>query len=158
MLRSLFALAGALLLAGCAPALQEAAPPDPSRHPASVRAREAEPPRTTASLVADAYVAPVADPLDVVPASAAAAIGGHGGHDAHAGHGGAAAPVPSSGHAGHMNGPAPAGKVVPSKAAYSCPMHPEVVSAKPGKCPKCGMKLVPKAQSGMEKMNHGDMK
>ncbi|HVT00670.1 MAG TPA: heavy metal-binding domain-containing protein [Patescibacteria group bacterium] len=25
---------------------------------------------------------------------------------------------------------------------YICPMHPEVVSDKPGKCPKCGMKLV----------------
>jgi hypothetical protein len=23
-------------------------------------------------------------------------------------------------------------------------MHPEVTSDKPGKCPKCGMKLVPK--------------
>ena len=31
----------------------------------------------------------------------------------------------------------------PSKAAvYSCPMHPEVRSAVPGKCPKCGMDLV----------------
>ncbi len=29
-------------------------------------------------------------------------------------------------------------------AAYSCPMHPEVVSDKPGKCPKCGMDLVKK--------------
>jgi heavy metal-binding protein len=25
---------------------------------------------------------------------------------------------------------------------YSCPMHPEVKSSQPGKCPKCGMKLV----------------
>jgi cytochrome oxidase Cu insertion factor (SCO1/SenC/PrrC family) len=24
---------------------------------------------------------------------------------------------------------------------YSCPMHPEVVSRRPGKCPKCGMRL-----------------
>jgi protein SCO1 len=25
---------------------------------------------------------------------------------------------------------------------YSCPMHPDVVSTRPGKCPKCGMTLV----------------
>ena len=27
---------------------------------------------------------------------------------------------------------------------YTCPMHPVVVKNKTGKCPKCGMKLVPK--------------
>jgi RND family efflux transporter MFP subunit len=30
-----------------------------------------------------------------------------------------------------------------SAAAYSCPMHPEVTSDEPGKCPKCGMALEP---------------
>ncbi|MEY2491391.1 MAG: hypothetical protein QOH24_342 [Verrucomicrobiota bacterium] len=38
-------------------------------------------------------------------------------------------------------------KVSPSPAVahqkYTCVMHPEVVSDKPGKCPKCGMELVP---------------
>jgi hypothetical protein len=28
---------------------------------------------------------------------------------------------------------------------YTCPMHPEIVRDKPGTCPICGMKLVPKA-------------
>ncbi len=38
---------------------------------------------------------------------------------------------------------AAAGKAV--GAAYTCPMHPEVLSDKPGKCPKCGMNLVKKS-------------
>ena len=28
-------------------------------------------------------------------------------------------------------------------AAYTCPMHPDVVATEPGTCPQCGMKLVP---------------
>ncbi len=31
-----------------------------------------------------------------------------------------------------------------SKVQYTCPMHAEVVSDKPGDCPKCGMALVEK--------------
>jgi len=41
----------------------------------------------------------------------------------------------------------PEKKVVSSAKAqttYTCPMHPEIVSEKPGKCPKCGMDLVEK--------------
>ncbi len=48
-----------------------------------------------------------------------------------------ASAVDHSGHAGHG---APAAETV----TYTCPMHPEVTSDKPGQCPKCGMNLVPK--------------
>ena len=30
-----------------------------------------------------------------------------------------------------------------SAMQYTCSMHPEVMSNKPGNCPKCGMALVP---------------
>lgn len=29
----------------------------------------------------------------------------------------------------------------PTGTVYTCPMHPEVKSDKPGQCPKCGMDL-----------------
>ena len=41
------------------------------------------------------------------------------------------------------------------KMKYSCPMHPEVTSDKPGKCSKCGMDLV---LSKKDHMKMGSMK
>lgn len=41
---------------------------------------------------------------------------------------------------------------------YTCPMHPEVKKNTPGKCPKCGMDLVPvQSESGKAKMDHTHM-
>lgn len=36
---------------------------------------------------------------------------------------------------------AQAEKIETKKVVYTCSMHPEVVSDKPGNCPKCGMEL-----------------
>jgi FtsP/CotA-like multicopper oxidase with cupredoxin domain len=32
---------------------------------------------------------------------------------------------------------------VPEGAVFTCPMHPDVISEEPGRCPECGMKLLP---------------
>lgn len=61
------------------------------------------------------------------------------------------------GHASHS---------MPDKAAartetiYTCPMHPEVRKTEPGRCPACGMELIPEkkkkqAKSGDEHVAHG---
>ncbi len=51
------------------------------------------------------------------------------------------------------------------KIIYTCSMHPEIQKTEPGKCPKCGMDLIPKKTAGknggyvsldMQKMNHMD--
>lgn len=45
-----------------------------------------------------------------------------------------------------------------SQQKYTCPMHPEVVQDKPGKCPKCGMDLVPVQKDSIDSMDHTNMK
>ena len=52
-----------------------------------------------------------------------------------------AAPEPMPmGHEHQME--PPTGQASPAAEVYSCPMHPQVKEAKPGKCPICAMTLV----------------
>jgi FtsP/CotA-like multicopper oxidase with cupredoxin domain len=44
----------------------------------------------------------------------------------------------------------PAGAAV----EYVCPMHPDVISDGPGRCPKCGMKLIPSALEAAHREDH----
>ncbi|MCE5229479.1 hypothetical protein LLG95_07770 [bacterium] len=56
----------------------------------------------------------------------------------------AASPVAAPTY-GPLTGPRPTPPGSPAAAViYVCPMHPEVTSDKPGKCPQCGMVLVVK--------------
>ncbi len=43
-----------------------------------------------------------------------------------------------------------------TKITYTCPMHSEIISDKPGTCPKCGMELVKleKGKKQSEPMQH----
>jgi hypothetical protein len=44
------------------------------------------------------------------------------------------------------------------KVKYTCPMHPEVISDRPGKCTKCGMTLVKEKPSPVIKKSHKTQK
>ena len=58
--------------------------------------------------------------------------------------------APAAGHDKGHHDPKPAA-TTPTTAGYTCPMHPEVKSATPGKCPKCGMDLVAESPAAAKK-------
>ncbi len=50
-------------------------------------------------------------------------------------------------------GALPASPAAMAGASYTCPMHPEIVQAGPGSCPKCGMALEPMDAMAAERPN-----
>lgn len=68
-------------------------------------------------------------------------------HDHSAPHG----PSHTTSHAGEATGhvgaapapPASTGSSAPGQVRYTCPMHPQIIRDRPGRCPICGMHLEP---------------
>jgi heavy metal-binding protein len=127
--------------------------------------KAAAPGQPAGTLKPDALDAPAATSVADAQRSAEIAeemsgAGSQGARGGHEGHGGQGSP---GGHSGHGSGTyvhVDAGRETAaqeeshdhhghgmepgeeSAEVYVCPMHPEVTSSTPGKCPKCGMDLV----------------
>jgi hypothetical protein len=124
----------AALLSGCAFTNPPPLPPENPTNPEV--AGSGAPPKSL--LVADATTKAISERLRQVPAAAELPAMEHGGME----HGG----MQHEGmkpQEGTKYGEAPQ-EQQRAAGAYTCPMHPEVTSDKPGSCPKCGMKLVEK--------------
>jgi hypothetical protein len=130
--RQPWTFAAAFALMGCnGPAV----PPPAAGSPASPSATPAPP----SSVIAAAARDPLAEPSASALAPPEPAAPGHAGHAGHRGH----APPSTSATAAAS---APAAPKAPKGGAtvHTCPMHPEVRQAGPGRCPHCGMNLEPK--------------
>lgn len=135
-----------LLVAGCA----SQPPTKPTAlDPSNPKAPEATPATLTPLVGND--LAPKPTPPAATEQPAAMPPGHHhGGHGAPAAPSDEAAPMPmempmdtpAKGHEHKKDAGAEKAAVT-----YTCPMHPEITSPKPGKCPKCGMTLVPRKPS-----------
>lgn len=134
-------LAVSTLLAGCAsrsvparfPETSPASSSAPEGGRASVtRALDEDPPLPGSSTDGWPGLAPTSDPAPT-------------GHEHHHGHTNES-PAPAD-HPGHVNPPAESPSGAPdagrpsSAASYTCPMHPDVVSDREGRCSRCGMAL-----------------
>ena len=151
--RVLIVAAGVMLLGGCAAITTEDSLP--AEHPANATASEAPLPAPSRTLALDPSVLPPAPANDSAlgmqhEMQHGASDAGHGSHDMHhAGHG---SPTQTSSTRPGEHAAPSARRVtpatVPSTTAatvYTCPMHKEIVTSQPSNCPKCGMKLVPRA-------------
>jgi hypothetical protein len=90
----------------------------PSGSAADAKASEAPPATTSIAALSSNF-----DPEKAAPNTSPSADAGHD-------------------HSHHAHGTAPTAEA--ESGQYTCPHHPEVVSDKPGTCPKCKMDLVPK--------------
>ena len=123
-----------IVLSGCA------ANPLPSlsaNHPANASGPSAPPPAASEGFTTPAANASSIATLTNAGMTTSGIQMAPGAMQQHVGPSGAASPTAS---------PAPA-----VKAIYTCPMHPEIHSDKPGKCPICGMNLVLADQSKTQK-------
>ena len=168
LVRILMVMSVAVGFAGCA--APPMPPPPALNHPANPRAAEVPVPPPTDTLAVDANpVQPTPPPPDESagpqrnadnPAQAKPGTdhgdGSMGGMKGMSGMGG----MTDMDHGGSMQGmpgmdhPATQPTTAASRptAMYTCPMHPQVTSGKPGKCPICGMTLVEKdAANGGER-------
>ena len=142
MLKHLFAVPLLVLVASACASVPAPATRSP-QSPAHPDASEAATPPLRPGLMAEAASA-------FLPAAAGA--------EPHAGHAmpmpgedQPAAPEPGAsagGHEGHHQGGPASPSAGPAQGPYACPMHPDVRSDKPGKCPICGMTMVEKKPEG----------
>jgi hypothetical protein len=174
LIRALLAVAGALLLVGCAGGGGPAAPQLSDNDPANPAAAESPLPSRSQTLALnedEPLPSPATNSAELMPEM------GKPGHDmAGMQHGSDMARMQHAGHdmAGMKHMPPatrpgenaaisaarwtpttlPATGPTTAATIYTCPMHPDVISSQPGTCPKCGMKLVPKRPMG-EQSGHG---
>ena len=133
MSRSLLAvivvLAAVAVLAGCPKPNAEPPTPTPIAAPTAPPSPDVTPPPAAATTPSPAATAPSAVKLTEPPAAPKP--------------GNPAFPAPKKLAADHAVQPASASHKTSDQHAvvYTCPMHPEVTSSTPGKCPKCHMNL-----------------
>lgn len=119
--------AAPLLVAAILAACATTPPPRPvALDPANPDAPESPPPIVSALRGEPALVEPPVEPSAAAPPAAA----------------------PKGQPAGHQHADETPSRKPRPATVYTCPMHPEIVSPRPGRCPKCGMKLLPMKAAG----------